>query len=121
MKLLAVTCLVLAFAAPAFAQEAPKTDWTKPQILDGPPSGGHQPAIREDVALPVEVYTVEDLRASGSPAAGDFARSLEQPATSPEKSSPAQKETVSPDDPLANYSPEMREKLRRFLPKPKEE
>src|SRR5690349_15683002 len=111
MRTVIAIVLPALLAAPAFAQQAPKTDWTKPQILDGPPSGGYQPTIREDVSQPVEVYTVEDLRAAGSPAVDDFVRSpgQNQPAASPEKSSPAQKETVSPDDPLANYSPEMRE------------
>src|SRR5262249_27490718 len=102
MRPLPSCCLLFVLAAPAFAQEAsPGIDWSKPVIVDP-----NRPAPRAvDEPKPVEVYTITDLKALGSPALDGFVRSLEQnqPGAAPEKSSPAEKDSVSPDDPLANY------------------
>ena len=56
MKFLPAICLAL-LSAPAFAQ-APRIDWSKPVVGVDAPSK----VIPEDVALPVQVLTLEQVK-----------------------------------------------------------
>ena len=121
MRLSGAFCFLVAVSTPAFAQEAsPRIDWSKPvtgvdgNILQVP----DQSAPRA-----VEVYTTEDLKAAGSPSAEEFAKSPSQPVQpcDPQKQGADVRCAAASSDPLAGYSPEMREKLSRYLPNAKRE
>lgn len=126
MRVLSI-CLLLAVAAPAFAQEAsPRIDWSKPVIgVDG----NILQIPDESAPRAVEVYTIDDLTAAGSPSVEEFLKSPRPPAQPCDLQKqgaevrctlPQQKPLpATSGDPLATYSPEMREKLRRYLPEKK--
>jgi hypothetical protein len=107
-----VACSFL--AGPAFAQEASSPiDWSKPVIgVDG-----NIPRVPDRATpLAVEVYAIDDLKAVGSPGVEEFTRSLTLPAQVCEPQKPAEQTPCPPPQAGSALSPEMREKLNRYLP-----
>lgn len=131
MRRLACLVLLSAIAAPALAQQAgPQIDWTKPQIVDPPLP--FQPPINEYVADEARAIEVTPLLTGDRwRSVCTFARSLavapdadaqtlyEQCVREAQNTGAEPKVTApeaEPDPRLRNFSPEMRAKLRPFLP-----
>ncbi len=136
MKRLACLILLAAIPAPALAQQAaPQLDWSKPQVVDPPlPLRPGENLIIEDKPLPVEVYeSVPLVMGDKWHSSCTFVREpkIDDPATADAEAlynqcvREATNKTAAPKPPvvdtetdprLKNFSPEMREKLRPFLP-----
>jgi hypothetical protein len=80
LRVAALATILAALALPAAAQQATPSggiDWSKPVVgVDG-----NIPQARaEDAPLPVEVFTVEDLKANDSPSVKELIDALRKPA-----------------------------------------
>lgn len=121
MRALLSAAFAMLLVAPAIAQEAsPRTDWTKPVIVDT----NKLVAPPEDIVTRVEVdgVKISPEQTCAVVQRADAAIDLLSNAGVREciiRSEATTTPTGTTD--LSGYSPEMREKLSRYLPKPKQD
>jgi hypothetical protein len=116
MRPAAILVIALA-AAPASAQEAsPAIDWSKPVIgVDGNILQTQQ----KDAPTIVEVYTIDELKAAGSPSVEESTKLQPPQSCDPQKLAGDVRCTLPQQE--STLSSEMREKLNRYPPAAKPE
>lgn len=105
MKLMIPCLAAFVVTAPALAQPpSGRIDWTKPVIgVDGPET--LRRAFEKEQALPIEVYSADELVAAASPSVQEFIQSLSTPLPPPCETPVANSPAAKPPAPAPCPAP----------------